>query len=126
MESAFTLVAQIHSRKISKDAGNIITDVMYYSNEGVYSNFLFIPLGPEYVTPHVLASKRSDVKFKTTIWGPTCDSTDKICEDIPLELLDIGDILYFINMGAYTVPLRTGFNGFQTTKITYFINDNDW
>jgi ornithine decarboxylase len=74
----------------------------------------------------VLASKRSDVKFKTTLWGPTCDSTDKICEDIQLELLDIDDVLYFENMGAYTIPLNTRFNGFQSSKITYFINYDDW
>lgn len=133
VESAFTLVAQIHSRKISKgarsnddDSPAAISDVMYYLNEGVYSNFLFIPLGPEYVTPQVLASKRSAVKFNTTIWGPTCDSTDKICENIPLELLEIGDVLYFENMGAYTIPLSTRFNGFQITKIAYFIRDDEW
>ena len=129
MESAFTLVAQIHSRKISKEAeGNnaVINDVMYYLNEGVYSNFLFLPLGPEYVTPQVLANKRSDLKFNSTIWGPTCDSTDIVCENIQLELLEIDDVLYFTNMGAYTIPLSTHFNGFETTKITYFIHQDDW
>lgn len=126
MESAFTLVAQIHSRKVTKDLANgKIIDVMYYLNEGVYSNFLFIPLGPEIVIPMVLAAKRSPEKYTTTLWGPTCDSTDKICVDIDLELLEINDILYFENMGAYTIPLRTPFNGFQKTKIVYFLNDAD-
>ena len=54
------------------------------------------------------------------------DSTDTICENIQLELLDIGDVLYFINMGAYTIPLRTPFNGFETTKIAYFVGEEDW
>lgn len=69
VESAFTLVASIHSRKVTKDADGSIQDVMYYLNEGVYSNFLFLPLGPETVEPHILCENRSCTKFKTTIWG---------------------------------------------------------
>lgn len=76
--------------------------------------------------PNVLVHKRSNEKYKTTIWGPTCDSTDKVCENIDLELLEIGDLLYYENMGAYTIPLRTPFNGFETTKIVYFISTDDW
>lgn len=69
VESAFTLVTLIHSRKITKDSNGTILDVMYYVNEGVYSNFLFVPLGPELVDPKILSGKRSDSKFKTIIWG---------------------------------------------------------
>lgn len=69
VESAFTLVTEIHSRKITKDADGNIQEVMYYLNEGVYSNFLFVPLGPETVVPRVLFGSRSDLKFRTTIWG---------------------------------------------------------
>jgi ornithine decarboxylase len=58
--------------------------------------------------------------------GPTCDSTDVIAQDIDLELLKIGDIIYFNCMGAYTIPLRTPFNGFELTKVQYFIDFNDW
>ena len=58
--------------------------------------------------------------------GPTCDSTDVIANDIDLELLNIDDIIYFNNMGAYTIPLRTPFNGFETTKVVHFIVFNDW
>jgi ornithine decarboxylase len=69
VESAFTLVAMIHSRKVSKDKDGKIQEVMYYLNEGVYSNFLFIPLGPETVEPKVLSENQSDQKFKSTLWG---------------------------------------------------------
>ncbi|XP_070490198.1 ornithine decarboxylase 2-like [Chironomus tepperi] len=125
VESAFTLISQIHSRKVTKNTDGSILDIMYYQNEGVYSNFLFIPLGPEEIIPKVLSHKRSGKKFKTTIWGPTCDSTDKVCENIDLEMLDIGDIMYYENMGAYTIPLRTPFNAFQTTKMAYFLSEDD-
>ena len=122
VESAFTLVSQIHSRKVSKSPQGETVDVMYYLNEGVYSNFLFIPLGPEDVEPKILPKRRSSEKFRTTIWGPTCDSTDVVCKDIALELLEIGDVIYFENMGAYTIPLRTVFNGFDKTQVVYFLN----
>lgn len=142
VESAFTLVSLIHSRKISKDSDDNIDDVMYYLNEGVYSNFLFIPLGPETVEPQIMCENRSSEKFNSTLWGehrlmvnadsgqsnvtgPTCDSTDVICKDIELELLSIGDVIYFINMGAYTITLRTPFNGFETTKIFHLIDFKD-
>lgn len=69
VESAFTLVASIHSRKVSKDANGAIQDVMYYLNEGVYSNFMFLPIGPEFVEPIILTENRSCTKFKTTLWG---------------------------------------------------------
>lgn len=70
VESAFTLLTFIQSRKVIKDqTSGEIQEIMYYLNEGVYSNFLFIPLGPEEVEPHVMKSKRSNLKFNTTIWG---------------------------------------------------------
>lgn len=52
--------------------------------------------------------------------GPTCDSTDVLCRDIQLELLEIGDIVYFVNMGAYTLTINTPFNGFGATDVLYF------
>lgn len=69
VESAFTLVTSIHSRKISRNSDSSIEEVMYYLNEGVYSNFLFIPLGPETVEPKILIENRSSSKFKSTLWG---------------------------------------------------------
>lgn len=64
--------------------------------------------------------------FKHNRLGPTCDSSDLLCQDIDLELLNIGDLIYFSNMGAYTIPLRTPFNGFAKTQVLHFIDFNDW
>lgn len=69
VESAFTLVTTVHSRKLAKDEAGCVLDAMYYLDEGVYSSFLFVPLGPETVEPRVLRDKRSDEKFKSTLWG---------------------------------------------------------
>lgn len=74
VESAFTLVAMVHSRKITKDADGNIQEVMYYLNEGVYSNFLFVPLGPETIEPKVMSEMQSKLKFKSTLWGKNIKS----------------------------------------------------
>lgn len=79
VESAFTLVAMVHSRKITKDDDGTVQEAMYYLNEGVYSNFLFIPLGPETVEPKLMEEKRSHEKFKTTLWGKNDQKVSDRC-----------------------------------------------
>jgi ornithine decarboxylase len=69
----------------------------------------------------------NNAKIKNkNFFRPTCDSTDVICTDIDLELLKIGDNIYFSSMGAYTIPLRTPFNGLELTKVLHFIGFSDW
>jgi diaminopimelate decarboxylase len=63
------------------------------------------------------------VKYKSTIWGPTMDVIDKVCDDIELELLEINDVVYFLD--AYTITTWTSLNCFEQTKSVYFINEND-
>ncbi|KAI1285143.1 hypothetical protein EDD11_000938, partial [Mortierella claussenii] len=52
-----------------------------------------------------------------SLWGPTCDSTDCILLKTRLPLLDIGDWLYFDNMGAYTITAASEFNGFEKSRV---------
>ena len=55
-----------------------------------------------------------------TIFGNTCDSIDKLCQDYPMQgELTVGDWLMFKSMGAYTSAANSagsgsgsGFNGF--------------
>ena len=58
------------------------------------------------------------------IWGPTCDSMDKICEAVLPELF-VGDWLVFEEMGAYTLSAHSGFNGFKRPHIYYYIHEED-
>ena len=48
------------------------------------------------------AAKTDEKQFCCSVWGPTCDSMDCITRDGLLPKLDVGDWLYFDNMGAYT------------------------
>lgn len=57
--------------------------------------------------------------YPTTLWGPTCDSIDKITDVAVLPELDVGDWLVFESMGAYTIAGSCRFNGFPLTTKVY-------
>jgi ornithine decarboxylase len=57
--------------------------------------------------------------FATTVFGPTCDSIDVVARSVLLPKLEIGDWLYFQNMGAYTMAAASSFNGFTPTEKLY-------
>ena len=73
--------------------------------------------------PSVLhrANKTDDAtrKHNSTFFGPTCDSIDLICKDVEMPELEVGDWLYFLNMGAYTRAAGSTFNGFALPKVFY-------
>lgn len=51
------------------------------------------------------------------VFGPTCDSLDRLEAPVPLPAdLNEGDHLLIGGMGAYTGALVTGFNGYGTTR----------
>lgn len=55
-----------------------------------------------------------------TLSGPTCDSVDTIYNDVNLPNdIKIGDKVFFLNAGAYTIGYATHFNGIVPPKI-YF------
>ncbi|POS86311.1 hypothetical protein EPUL_004072 [Erysiphe pulchra] len=60
-----------------------------------------------------------------SIWGPTCDGIDCIAESACFDqIINIGDWLYFENMGAYTRCSATRFNGFPNShKIIYVVSE---
>lgn len=43
-----------------------------------------------------------------------------------MQLLDIGDWIYYPNMGAYTSAAATDFNGFEKAKYYYIIDNLTW
>jgi ornithine decarboxylase len=63
-------------------------------------------------------SERDDgQRFTSVLAGPTCDSIDVIYDNISLPHLEIGDLLIFRSMGAYTSASSSNFNGFPLPKI---------
>ncbi|MEI8084419.1 MAG: type III PLP-dependent enzyme, partial [Actinomycetes bacterium] len=55
-----------------------------------------------------------------TVFGPTCDALDVISmtEELP-DNLQLGDLLYSRNIGAYSVASSTPFNGFPPAKVVH-------
>jgi len=64
-------------------------------------------------------SQHSNELYTSSIWGPTCDGLDKICEEVVLPELYDGDWIVFKDMGAYTLAAGSCFNGMPKPKLYY-------
>jgi ornithine decarboxylase len=98
-------------------------EVLYYLSDGVYGSFNNIVFDHAQPRPKILVAKedKTTQTEKSCLFGPTCDSIDVICKDVELPTLEIGDWLYFLNMGAYTVASASSFNGFRPPNAKYFM-----
>ncbi|VDM78355.1 unnamed protein product [Strongylus vulgaris] len=103
---------------------------MYYINDGVYGSFnciLFDHVHPEGMPLFVgFCLNEIAEEYPTTIWGPTCDSLDKVEDKKHMRRLSIGDWIMYPNMGAYTCSASTTFNGFQRPTPIYVIGRENW
>ena len=92
--------------------------IIYYLNDGVYGSFNCIYF--DHTVPTILPfNERDGGQFKSTIFGPTCDSIDLICENVMLPELAIGEWVYVEDFGAYTAASSSAFNGFKTNLFKY-------
>ena len=53
----------------------------------------------------------------STLAGPTCDSFDIIARGEDIPELQIGDVVYVENIGAYSIASATRFNGMPMAKV---------
>ena len=124
--SAFTLACNIIARRDIKDPGTCLTSYMLYLNDGVYGNFSSIIFDHQHPVPRILDRRDADANPKATdysIWGPSCDGIDRITEECTLQgILDVGDWLYFEEMGAYTRCSATKFNGFTDNHDVLYVS----
>lgn len=85
----------------------------YYLDDGIYgslSGIIFDHCKYQYRT-----FKRGVAQI-TTLAGPTCDSLDIISVSEDLPELELGDLLYAENIGAYSWVSATNFNGIPPAK----------
>ncbi|KAK0046659.1 ornithine decarboxylase, partial [Biomphalaria pfeifferi] len=103
---------------------------MYYVNDGIYGSFNNVFTDHAIVHPCVLkSSKASSQKggasklHRSILWGPTCDGLDCVMRECLLPDLEVGESLYFRDMGAYTVTLSCDFNGVPRPLRFYICDD---
>mgnify|MGYP001566842579 FL=1 len=87
----------------------------YYLNDGLYGDFSGIVF--DHCKYEFRTLKRGQ-KFLSTLAGPTCDSFDTISLSEDLPELDVGNVVYVKNIGAYSCASAVpNFNGFKPAKI---------
>ncbi len=86
----------------------------YYLDDGVYGSLSGIVYDHCKYQYKVLKKGITQI---TTLAGPTCDSFDIISTSEELPELDIGDIVYVENIGAYSWATATNFNGLSPAKV---------
>jgi ornithine decarboxylase len=107
---------------------SLVTQVMMrrgdrlYINDGIYGSFdeqRFVSFDEDYPPTGIAIDAKGKAKVMSgekrpfRIYGPTCDSADKLPRPQMLpQSIDKGDFVLFDAMGAYTVSSRSSFNGF--------------
>jgi ornithine decarboxylase len=86
----------------------------YYLDEGLYGSFS----GKVYDhADYPMSVAARGKRYTSVLAGPTCDSFDVLYENVALPLLEVGELLLFDSMGAYTNASASGFNGFGKAKV---------
>lgn len=87
-----------------------------YLDAGLFNGLFETHEGIEYE----IRSTVSGDRCMWTLAGPTCDSFDIITKkaNLPSNLKE-GDLLYFMNAGAYTTAYATNFNGFDLPNVEF-------
>jgi len=126
VHAACHLVSRVMARRLvsaqSRDADDPV--VLYYLGDGVYGSFNcmlfdhYVPPAPTVVTDRILGSPQH-----SRLFGPTCDGLDTIYESIDLPQLEVGDLLLFRHMGAYTIAAASNFNGISKPLVRYISTD---
>ncbi|MBG77464.1 MAG: hypothetical protein CL570_00325 [Alphaproteobacteria bacterium] len=108
-------------------------DQRIYINDGFYGSFMelpfvdFMPPARAYNSDGTLMQSSEDDLEDFVVWGPTCDSLDKIPKSVKLpSKIRTGDFIEFGLMGAYTNATNTGFNGIESADIVIVNQIQDW
>jgi ornithine decarboxylase len=88
----------------------------YYVDDGVYHTFSGIIF--DHCQYHLKAFKKGERQI-CSVFGPTCDALDTISLAESLPDLQMGDMLYSENIGAYSHASSTWFNGFPPAKVLH-------
>lgn len=119
--SSMSLATQIMARRLFRSSQSEVAN-MYYINDGTHGTLNRIVYSgvPHYKIYRNSNNKLSEINpsittenYPSCVWGPTCNSMDKVipCEELPI--LEIGDWIVFDYVGAYRSSTGSEFNGFE-------------
>ncbi|MCX7805943.1 MAG: type III PLP-dependent enzyme [Planctomycetota bacterium] len=108
--TAATLVAEVIGKAV-RDGKQC-----YYINDGIYHTYSGVLF--DHCRYRVKAFRKGPTKI-CAVFGPTCDGLDTVSLAEELPDLDLGDLVYSENIGAYSHASSTYFNGFPPAKVVH-------
>ncbi len=88
----------------------------YYIDDSVYHTFSGIVF--DHCQYRIKAFRRGATGI-CTVFGQTCDGMDTIAQSEELPKLEIGDLVYSQDIGAYSNASSTRFNGFEPAQVVH-------
>lgn len=109
VETSHSLILSIINKKVINKNGKIT--IIYYVSDGLYGSLNNIIYDKSIIKLEYPKKYKMKPKYKSIVFGPTCDSFDKLGE-FDLPDMDINtDRIIINNAGAYTVSAGSEFNG---------------
>jgi ornithine decarboxylase len=88
----------------------------YYINDGIYHTYS----GQIFDHCNYPVTAFADGERQVSaVFGPTCDAFDTVTLSALLPELQIGDLVYSENIGAYSIASSTYFNGFPPARVVH-------
>jgi ornithine decarboxylase len=103
---------------VARIIGKAVRDskTCYYIDDSVYHTFSGIIF--DHCQYHLKAFKKGKTEI-CAVFGQTCDGLDTISQSEELPSLEIEDLVYSENIGAYSNASATWFNGFPPAKVLH-------
>lgn len=111
-------LAAVCGLAVSSVIGKAVRDgkTCYYINDGVYHTYSGVIF--DHCKYPVKAFKKGPTSI-CSVFGPTCDALDVVSMAENLPDLERGDLVYSVNIGAYSHASATYFNGFPPAKVVH-------
>jgi ornithine decarboxylase len=103
---------------VARVIGKAVRDAKtcYYIDDSVYHTFSGIIF--DHCQYHIKAFKKGPTEI-CAVFGQTCDGLDTISQSEELPNLEIEDLVYSDNIGAYSNASATWFNGFPPAEVVH-------
>jgi ornithine decarboxylase len=111
-------LAAVCGTSVASVIGKAVRDgkTCYYINDGVYHTYSGVIF--DHCKYPVKAFKKGPTSI-CSVFGPTCDALDVVSMAENLPVLERGDFVYSVNIGAYSHASATYFNGFPPAKVVH-------